>query len=409
MRGTYKKMVKSVLLGSIFILTCACTDKHTTKTQEKTDIEQENEQRPETESEPINEAEKEDKMNKPEEELLWRFETGKRILSSPILVNNVLIFGSNDGYLYAVNAEDGTLVWSYEVGEPIQSRPLEISGIVYSFGGDIFVALDTLTGEEIWRNDKSDDKPNRNDSWDYHDASPVADDKNVYFGSSTGTVYGFNLTNGKLDWEMKAEDAGAIHSTPVISDGILYYADWKGCLRAVSIEKKEILWEVKWGQAFQSEIVLQDGYLYLGGRNMKFSKIHAEDGEVVWEYKDAAGSWITGTPVLSEGLIYVSTSDVKRVYAFNDSDGAVEAKYVIYMNSFTKTYVNQDYVIVSSGDAYSTPGTGKIQVYNKEDARKTVWEYKLDTGGVFTDPIVEGNVIYFGCSDGYFYAVKGSF
>ena len=39
----------------------------------------------------------------------WKFPTGDRIVSSPILKGNVVYFGGDDGNVYAVDATDGPL------------------------------------------------------------------------------------------------------------------------------------------------------------------------------------------------------------------------------------------------------------------------------------------------------------
>lgn len=72
--------------------------------------------------------------------LLWRFpvETGvvssvpyqrgeATITSSPVIVGDIVYFGANDGYLYALEVNTGALVWRYHLGVPIAST-VAVSG-----------------------------------------------------------------------------------------------------------------------------------------------------------------------------------------------------------------------------------------------------------------------------------------
>jgi len=56
--------------------------------------------------------------------LLWRYQTGAAIDSSPAVVNGVLFIGSTDHYLYALQVKDGSLLWRYQAHDSIMSSPL---------------------------------------------------------------------------------------------------------------------------------------------------------------------------------------------------------------------------------------------------------------------------------------------
>ncbi|MCP4360275.1 MAG: PQQ-binding-like beta-propeller repeat protein [Chloroflexi bacterium] len=43
-------------------------------------------------------------------ELVWEIETGGQVHSSPTLADGALYFGSDDGHIYAAEAETGTAV-----------------------------------------------------------------------------------------------------------------------------------------------------------------------------------------------------------------------------------------------------------------------------------------------------------
>ena len=53
--------------------------------------------------------------------LRWKYTTGDAILSSPVVVNNVVYVGSFDGKVYAFNARTGAILWTYATGGAIWS------------------------------------------------------------------------------------------------------------------------------------------------------------------------------------------------------------------------------------------------------------------------------------------------
>lgn len=86
-------------------------------------------------------------------QLKWRYPVGtgvvssipyKRneatITSSPVIVGDVVYFGANDGYLYALNVEYGTLLWRYRLGVPIAST-VAVTGntvVVAAWDGTVY-------------------------------------------------------------------------------------------------------------------------------------------------------------------------------------------------------------------------------------------------------------------------------
>ncbi len=82
----------------------------------------------------------------------WRFRTTGPIISSPVLHKGLLYFGSADGYFYAINSQNAREKWKYKVDKPIVASPLIYQDVVYFGGTDgIFYALDADTGNERWR------------------------------------------------------------------------------------------------------------------------------------------------------------------------------------------------------------------------------------------------------------------
>ncbi|MCX7014902.1 MAG: PQQ-binding-like beta-propeller repeat protein [Candidatus Sumerlaeota bacterium] len=107
----------------------------------------------------------------------WRFVTEGPVRFAPVAADGKLWFGSDDGYLYCVNAADGALHWKLR-GAPeslpdsrllvngrlcsrwaARGAPVLYDGVVY-FGAGVWpeegvyvVAADAQNGQVLWRND----------------------------------------------------------------------------------------------------------------------------------------------------------------------------------------------------------------------------------------------------------------
>ena len=73
--------------------------------------------------------------------LLWRFQTGGNVDSSPAVVDGVVYIGSGDEYVYALDAATGKQDWRFQTGGYVLSPPAVMDGVVYigSSGGYSYV------------------------------------------------------------------------------------------------------------------------------------------------------------------------------------------------------------------------------------------------------------------------------
>lgn len=73
-------------------------------------------------------------------ELVWKFRTGSRVESSPILFEDGLVCGSSDGRLYALGLEKGEERWLLDLGESLVAAPVFARGVflIGSEAGTLF-------------------------------------------------------------------------------------------------------------------------------------------------------------------------------------------------------------------------------------------------------------------------------
>jgi len=105
--------------------------------------------------------------------LLWRFEAGGRVDSSPTIHRGVCLFGAHDGFVYALDCRSGALRWQMRLAPndermasygkvespwPVVGSVLVADGVAYasagrtqgSDGGVVVRAFSPFTGEVAW-------------------------------------------------------------------------------------------------------------------------------------------------------------------------------------------------------------------------------------------------------------------
>src|SRR4051794_12831739 len=151
--------------------------------------------------------------------------------ATPVIDTNVLVAGSNGGFVFGLNATTGKEIWQYDAGKPINGSAAIAGRTAYipiaEPHAPKLLALDLKTGRKRWQRRISMQK----DADVY--GSPVVWNKTVYMGTSAeygelndpkvntrGTVVALNARNGKLRWRAFAvppgHDGGAIWTTPAI-------------------------------------------------------------------------------------------------------------------------------------------------------------------------------------------------
>ena len=66
----------------------------------------------------------------------WKFRTGGRVESSPLVFDDAVVFGSADGRLYAVDKQDGREIWRLDLGENLAVAPAFAAGRIVIGGAD---------------------------------------------------------------------------------------------------------------------------------------------------------------------------------------------------------------------------------------------------------------------------------
>jgi outer membrane protein assembly factor BamB len=137
--------------------------------------------------------------------LQWTAQTGAAILASPSIDGSTVYVSSLDGCMYALNAADGTLRWKRQLGAPVHaSQAVDETHVYVGTAGRDFFALDKVNGSVVW-------KFTANGAIS---SAPIVSNGTVYVGSIDRNLYALSCATGEQVWKFEAK--GRIKSMPVI-------------------------------------------------------------------------------------------------------------------------------------------------------------------------------------------------
>ena len=144
-------------------------------------------------------------------ELKWRFRAKRGITSSPASSGQLIVFGSLDSTLYALDQRNGFVTWRFRMGKGTISSPCVSDDMIFIGAADGFIyAVEARTAKELWRF-RTEHQVS---------SSPVVYKDSLYCGSVDGYLYCLEYRTGRLRWKFGTE--GQIVGSPLVFDDIVY-------------------------------------------------------------------------------------------------------------------------------------------------------------------------------------------
>ena len=250
---------------------------------------------------------------------IWRFETGGWVVNAPAVANGVVYAGSDDNFVYALNAGTGSMLWSFETGDIIRSTPTLAGGAVYVGSNDNFVyALDAGTGEMLWKHDTS-------KAVQY---SPVVTDGVVYIGAQGDvdySVHALDAMSGEQVWAAGVPYPYGAEFAVTVANGKLYAPGASGEFYAMDASTGEVLWSVSVGMGSESPPAVLDGVVYLTAVNTAYA-LNEATGEEIWSYGTEKFPARDHPAVVVDGVYYFAPDS--NLYALDVTTGHMRWFYV---------------------------------------------------------------------------------
>jgi polyvinyl alcohol dehydrogenase (cytochrome) len=156
-------------------------------------------------------------------------------------------------------------------------------------------------------------------------SSLTLDNNNSRYQASS-TVTSANAGSLKQAWMYPTQFS--ISSTPVVSDGVVYFADWGGNVYSVNLADKSLNWEQNLGAPISSTLLVSDGMVYveIGPTESQIYALSQETGAVVWNtviHGTMPSTWTS--PIEYNGLLYIGLASNGIVETNKTQAGEVDA------------------------------------------------------------------------------------
>ncbi|HEY9526729.1 MAG TPA: PQQ-binding-like beta-propeller repeat protein, partial [Anaerolineales bacterium] len=233
-------------------------------------------------------------------EVLWSFGTSSFVQASPLIVED-LVYIATDHALYALDLHSGGLQWETPTGNEgsYMGAPAYEDGVIYTTGGKVLLAVNSASGEELWRIQKN----------DAFTALAVANQM-IYVGNFDGSFYAFDQETGEERW--KFEEEGIFWAGPAI-EGKTVYTGNENIVYALNAQTGKQLWSFEAASKSVSEPTVSDGVVYVSDSSHEFPRgprhlyaLDAATGDELWTFE--ATATFLPAPALGEGAIYVTTT-----------------------------------------------------------------------------------------------------
>ncbi len=254
--------------------------------------------------------------------LKWGYESGEIYTSSPALEGSAVVFGAQDGHVYALDARTGRERWRFRTGGRVYSSPAIAGGTVYAAdqAGSVF-ALSLTSGRQIWRFDTEGTRLNSAE-WGFDrttvQSSPAVVGGTVYVGARDGFLYAIDRATGARRWRHDHK-VSWVNSSPAVSEGLVYAGTSDGrFIQAVDTVTGEERWRASAQSTVWASPAVDSALVYVGEGDGTMYALDKRTGKEAWRYR--VGHRLFSSPLVHDGRLYFGSDD-GGIYAVNAARG----------------------------------------------------------------------------------------
>lgn len=253
-------------------------------------------------------------LNATDGSLLWRYKTNtihpKGIWSSPSQYDGKVFFGGYDGNLYCLDIFSGRKIWQNPCADFIGSSPLIVPdlGLLYiglehnrprMMGSNAAFRLDT--GARVW------EVPQK--KYQHGSACYCKSQNTVIFGNADHDITAYEATTGKGIWKYKT--TRSIKYPPEMCDlsNSVVAASFDGCVYILDAASGESKGKIRTNDICYTQPLVHDGIVYVGSGD-KHLYIHDISSNTLLK-KINLRSRVYGSPRIIGGNVMLGTNGGK--------------------------------------------------------------------------------------------------
>jgi outer membrane protein assembly factor BamB len=258
---------------------------------------------------------------------LWQSKTRVAISAGPGVGDDLVVVGSSDADLIALDAETGQQRWRTSVSSEVLSVPQIYRGIVVvqTVDGNL-AGLDAASGERLWIQGRTVPVLTLRGT-----STALVEGGAVIAGFANGKMTALDIRSGAPVWEaVVAVPSGRselqrmvdVDANPVVRDGVLYVASFQGQMAAVGLQNGRVLWNRD--MSAYAGIAVDSGQVYVSDENSEVWALDRDSGASLWKQGALRRRALTG-PTVAGG--YVAVGDFAGyVHLLSRLDGSIAGR-----------------------------------------------------------------------------------
>lgn len=297
--------------------------------------------------------------------LKWRYPAGPPVTSTPLVIDGTVVFTAYDGSIHAIAAATGRrrwrvatgdkrpLFWGYESGDTWTSSPTPLGTLVLVGSGDgSLYAVELATGHVKWKAPTG----------GRISSSPAVGGHLAVVGSADGKVYGFDVNTGRERWKFETHgvtfksdtfgyDRKTVQSSPVISGDLVVVGARDGFMYGLDLSTGRQRWvvdhKISW---INCSPAVADGMLYTGSSDGQFAQaVDLATGQERWRHNDLGIIW--ASPAVAGPTVYVASTR-GSLYALDRATGAERWSFTGGAGFFSSPVIAGNLLVVGSNDGW---------------------------------------------------------
>ena len=262
---------------------------------------------------------------------LWRtpqLQNNNIYSTTPLVDKGRVYIGGSDGIMYVLDVKDGHEIIRFNAGRAINSSPVIMDNVLYFGANDGSLrALNPMTGNPVWKRDFN--------AGDGINSSPIVAGSLIFFTTNTNGVIAVNAATGIGKWSTRLQyQFGA--NVPIFADSTLYIPSGPR-LHAIQQTSGNLRWARDFGADLQFAPVAADGIVYVIDRDKKMYAVHSNNGKDAWTAPAELPFVPAASPTISGDVIYVPTSQ-SVLLAVSRADGKLLWQYRVDPSSARPGY-----------------------------------------------------------------------